>query len=330
MTIRCAVIGYGAAFNMGKAHATWFQKTKGLELFGVCDIDEKRTQAAQQDFPGIQTFNRVEDLLEEDFDLVTVVTPHNTHAPLAIKCLEAGKHVIVEKPMCITVEEATQMIEAARKSRVMLSVFHNRRWDGDFMTLKDIIDKGLIGKVYQIEAFAGGYGHPGYWWRSDKAISGGAMYDWGAHFIDWILNLVPDRMEGVIGFSQKLVWKDVTNEDDARAIIRFKSGTVADFQISQIARIGKPRWRILGTKGAIVDGPEKSFKVGTFIRDIPAEMQVRYRESDWDAYYRNISEHLNRGKELAVKPEEGRRVIAVMETAEKSWKSGQVEKVPYE
>jgi predicted dehydrogenase len=224
MSISCAVIGYGPAFNMGKAHCGWIQETKGLELFGVMDIDKSRTRAAEEDFPGIRTFNRLEPLLDEEIDLATVVTPHNVHAPISIKCLEAGKHVIVEKPMCVTVDEATGMIDAARKSRVMLSVFHNRRWDGDFVALRDIVNKGLIGKVYQIEAFAGGYGHPGKWWRSNKKVSGGAMYDWGAHFLDWILNLVPDKMDSIAGFSQNLVWKDVTNEDDVKAVIRFKSG----------------------------------------------------------------------------------------------------------
>lgn len=330
MPVSCAVVGYGPAFNMGKAHSGWIQKTRGLELFAICDIDEARTKAAEADFPGVQTFTSLDELLEEDFDMATVVTPHNVHAPLALKCLEAGKHTIVEKPMCVSVEEATKMIEAARDSRVMLSVFHNRRWDGDFTALKEIIDKGLIGKVHQLEAYAGGYGHPGKWWRSDKRISGGAMYDWGAHFLDWILNLIPEKMTGVVGFSHKLVWKDVTNEDDVRAIIRFKSGATADFQQSSIAMVGKPRWRVLGTKGAILDG-DKSFKVSTFVRGFRAEMSVPYRESNWDGYYRNVSDHLNRGRELVVKPEEARRVIAVMETAETSWKNGStMEKVPYE
>jgi scyllo-inositol 2-dehydrogenase (NADP+) len=330
MSVSCAVVGYGPAFNMGKAHAGWIQKTKGMDLFAVCDVDPKRTRAAEEDFPGIRTFNNLDDLLKEDFDLATIVTPHNVHAPLALKCLQAGRHVIVEKPMCITTEEATRMIEASRRSKVMLSVFHNRRWDGDFMALKEIIDKGLIGDVYQIEAYAGGYGHPGKWWRSNKEVSGGAMYDWGAHFLDWILNLVPDKMEGIVGFSQKLVWKDVTNEDDVRAIIRFKSGAVADFQQSSIAMVGKPRWRILGSKGGIVDG-DKVFRVSTFLKGLRAEVQVKYRDSNWDGYYQNISDHLNRGRDLVVKPEEARRVIAVMETAEKSWRNGStMERVPYE
>ncbi len=329
MAIKCAVVGYGPSFNMGKAHCNYIRETPGLELFAVCDLDERRTRAAQKDFPGIETFTDLDKMLEEDFDLVTIVTPHNTHAPLAIKCLEAGKHVITEKPMCISVDEATQMIETARRNGRMLTTFHNRRWDGDFLALKDILRKGLIGRVFQVEAFAGGYGHPGKWWRSDKKISGGAMYDWGAHFIDWILNLVPEKMEGIVGFSQKLVWKDVTNEDDVRAIIRFESGTIADFQLSSIARLGKPRWRILGTKGGVLD-LGKEFQVSTFIRGLPAEVKVKYGKNEWGQFYRNVADHLLRGKELAVKPEEARRVIAVMETAEKSWKSGQVEKVPFE
>jgi len=329
MAIRCAVVGYGPSFNMGKAHCNYILNTPGLELFAVCDVDERRTRAAEKDFPGIETFTDLDELLEEDFDLVTIVTPHNTHAPLAIRSLEAGKHVITEKPMCITVDEATRMIEAAERNGRMLTVFHNRRWDGDFLALKDILRKGLIGRVFQVEAFAGGYGHPGKWWRSDKRISGGAMYDWGAHFIDWILNLIPEKIEGIVGFSQKLVWKDVTNEDDVRAIIRFESGTVADFQLSSIARVGKPRWRILGTKGGVLDIGEQ-FQVSTFLRGLPAEVKVKYQKTEWGQFYRNVADHLLRGKELAVKPEEARRVIAVMETAEKSWKSGRVEKVPFE
>jgi predicted dehydrogenase len=304
--------------------------TKGLELYAVCDIDEKKTSEASSDHPGIQTFTDLDDLLEEDFDMVTVAVPHNLHAPVALKCIAAGKHTILEKPMCITVAEATSMIEAAKKSRVMLSVFHNRRWDGDFKALKEVIDRGFIGKVYQIEAYLGGYGHPGTWWRAYKDISGGALYDWGAHFIDWLLNLVPEKMTGVMGVSQKLVWKDVTNEDDVRAIIRFESGATADFQQSYIAMAGKPRLRILGTKGAILDG-DKHFDVTTLFRGYRAQLKVPFKEDTWHDYYKNVNDHLSSNRELVVKPEEGRRVIAVMETAEKSWNNGStMEKVPYE
>jgi len=330
LALSCAVIGYGPAFNMGKAHCGWIAETDELELFAVCDIDKKRTKQAKRDFPGIETFNSADELVEEDFDLATVVTPHNTHAPLAVMVLEAGKNCVVEKPMCITVAEADQMISAAKESGVVLSVFHNRRWDGDFLTLKDILKKGLLGEVFQVEAFAGGYGHPGKWWRSEKKVSGGAMYDWGAHFLDWVLNLYPaDTIDGVAGFCHDLVWKDVSNEDDVRAIMHFRSGLVADFQLSSIARVGKPKWRILGTKGALVTAG-KSFHVTTEIKGLKADLEVPFGESDWPGFYDNIVGHLLRGEELAVKPEEARRVIEVMEAAEKSWKSGKMEKLIHE
>ena len=101
--IRGAVIGYGAAFNMGKHHATNMKNTEGIDCVAICDVDKTRTEAAKVDFPGVKTYNSVKELLEkEDFDLATVVLPHNFHAPVAIECLKAGRNVIVEKPMCIT------------------------------------------------------------------------------------------------------------------------------------------------------------------------------------------------------------------------------------
>ena len=183
--VRCAVIGYGPAFNMGKSHCNQITATDGLELVAVCDADHKRTEAARKDFPKIRTYEDLGKMLKDvDFGLVAVVTPHNTHADLALQCLKARKHVIVEKPMCITTAEATAMIEEARKRNLTLTVFHNRRLDGDFLALKETINKGQIGQVFHIEAFIGGFGHPGTWWRSNKKFSGGAFYDWGAHLLD--------------------------------------------------------------------------------------------------------------------------------------------------
>jgi scyllo-inositol 2-dehydrogenase (NADP+) len=270
-------------------------------------------------------------LRKSKLDLLAVVTPHNTHAPLAVQCLNAGVNVLVEKPMCITVAEADRMIAAAKANRRMLSVFHNRRWDGDFKTLRDIIGRGIIGEVFHIETYGGGYGHPGKWWRADKRISGGAFYDWGAHFVDWVLNLVPSQMESIMGYYfQNLVWKDSTNEDQVEGIVRFKNGAVANLQLSSIAMCGKQRWRILGTKGAICDGRRDGhFLVTTDVQGMRAEMEVRHQQSNWEGYYQNIADHLLHGAELAVKPEEGRRVIQVIEGSEKASKAGKPVKPKY-
>ncbi|MEM2905505.1 MAG: Gfo/Idh/MocA family oxidoreductase [Candidatus Bathyarchaeia archaeon] len=328
--IRCAVLGYGPALNWGKAHCDFIKSTEGLELTAICDADPKRVEAAKRDFPEAKTFTDLGKMLRGKVDLVTVVTPHNTHAPLALQCLEAKKHVIVEKPMCLTAEEATQMIDAARKAGVTLTVFHQRRHDGDFLAIRDVLQKGLIGDVFHVEAFLGGYAHPGYWWRSDKKVSGGAFYDWGAHLLDWVLNLIPGRVLGVNGYFHKCVWKDVTNEDQVEATLRFDSGAVVDVQISSIARAGKPRWRILGAEGALVDEGGGKFHVFTGLQGYEARLEVKYQQSDWPAYYRNIAAHLLQGAELDVKPEEARRVVAIIEAAEKSALTGKTETVPYE
>jgi predicted dehydrogenase len=330
--IRSAVVGYGGAFNMGKAHAEWMNATDGLQCVAVCDLDPTRTAAAQQDFPHVETYNDVGAMLKQaDVDLVTIVTPHNTHAPLALKCLKAGKHAITEKPMCITVKEADAMLAAAKKAGVMVSTFHNRHWDGDFMAIKETIDRGVIGEVFHVEMYGGGYHHQGLWWRADKQISGGAFYDWGAHYLWWLLQIIPSKIDTVTGvFQQDIVWKDTTNEDDVQAFLRFKGGQSAHVHMSHISLSGKPRWRILGTKGAIVDEGGGSFKVRVMVSNIQTEGSVPYKKSDWHAYYRNVAAHLLRGEDLIIKPELARRVIAVMEFAERSAKSGKAEKVPYE
>jgi len=331
--IRGAVIGYGPAFNMGKHHASQMTNTDGIECVAICDIDKARTKAAKKDFPNVKTYNSVQTMLKkEDFDLASVVLPHNLHAEIAMQCLKAGRNVIVEKPMCITIAEATEMINTAKENNVMLSVYHNRRWDRDFWTLKGLVESGVIGKVFSVEMWGGGYGRPNpNWWRSNKVVSGGAMYDWGAHYLDWLLNIMPAKMINVTGFYHpNRVWKDISNEDHAQAIIRFADDAVADVQMSSIAKVGKPRWRVLGEKGAIIPGGKDSFKVYSVEKGWPEEQEVEYKGRPGPGYYQNIVAHLQEGEELVVKPEEARRVIAVMELSEKSSKSHQAEPVPYE
>lgn len=316
---------------MGRGHAQWINAVPGMEVVAACDTDPARAAVAAEDFPGIATFTDVHALLGGcDFDLAVIVTPHNSHAELSIACSKAGKHVVVEKPMCITVEEADAMIAAAKAAGRVLTVFQNRRHDGDFLTLKEIIEKGLIGEVFKVELSQGGYGKPGSWWRSFKETSGGAFYDWGAHMVDWLLHVVPLRIDHVMGYFHKLVWHEVTNEDHVHAVIRFAGGATADVQLSSVQRISKPRWLVLGTKGALVDTHEGKFRVVTDLKGIGAELHIPYRPSNWQAYYDELAAHLLRGRPLAVTPESARRVIAVIRAAEISSQSGKPEPVAHE
>jgi len=321
--VRCGIIGYGGAFNMGKHHAEFINNSKGMLTAAVCDLDAKRLKIAQEELPGVQTFTSVGQMLKKaDIDLAVIITPHNTHAQLAMQCLKAHKHVILEKPFCITTKQALAMTALAKKNELVLTVYHNRRHDGDFLAIMDTINDGLIGDVFHVEAFMGRYSKPRNWWRSDKKISGGAFYDWGAHIVDWTLHICPYDIKSVSGYFHKYVWKHVTNEDHVEAQIRFTNGATANIQLSSIAAVTKPRWRILGTKGAITDGPKGNIKVITRVKDHSAEIIVPFRQTEWEVFYKNLSRHFTSGGELEVTPESATRVIMVLDLAEQSYKKG--------
>ncbi|NPV45682.1 MAG: Gfo/Idh/MocA family oxidoreductase [Armatimonadetes bacterium] len=344
--IGCAVIGYGPLHNFGWAHAAWISATPELRLVAVCDLDSARTEAACRDFPGIRTYNDVTDVwADPDVQLVSLVTPHFTHCPLALEALAAGKHVVVEKAMCLSVAEATKMIEAAREADRMLAVHHNRRHDGNYRRIKELVEGGAIGEVFHIELAAGGYYEPQNGWYREKSKSGGGFYFWGPHAVDWVLHLVPSAIVGVNGYFHKLVWHEMTNEDQTRALIRFANGCVADVTWSTVAAVGKPLWRILGTRGGILDygvnanpfyerqirGPSGgSLLLVTCEGHARSEEWVPYRDCDWPTYWQGIADHLLRGAPVPVSGEFGRRVIGVLEAAERSSQTGQTESVPYE
>ena len=281
---------------------------------------------AAENWPGIATYSRVGDMVRHaDLDLVAIITPHNTHAKLALQCLNAGVSVVTEKPMAVTTREIA-MIAMAKRRKVMLSTFHNRRWDGDFMGLRDLIRKEkLIGRVFKIEAFMGNYRKQGDWWRSDRKISGGAIYDWGAHFMDWILNIINDDMDWVSGYQVKnREWrKAYTNEDHSEVTVRFKSGCMSHIEITNLAMSRRPKWRILGERGSIVAG-DGVFEVQSLVNGREMSASVPYGKQDYHAYYANVYRHLQGRAKLAVTAESAARVIAVLEAANKSAAKGSV------
>ena len=145
------------------------------------------------------------------------------------------------------------------------------------------------------------------------------------HFLDWCLGLLPGKIVDVSGYFHKRVWHEVTNEDQVQAVVRFETGAVLDITMSSIAHAQKPRWWVLGERGALVDR-QKTWGQGHFeitgdfqASGHPAVLQVPYTgDSQWEDYYANVAAHLLHGAELGVKPEQARRLIAIMEGAEKS------------
>ena len=189
--VRVGILGYGA---IGHEHSAAIAAVEGLTLVAVCDPNVDRVVAARELAPDVSGYSSGEALLEaDDVDLVIVSTPPSSHAEWTLRALRAGKHVVVEKPLCISTAEADAQIGAAADRGLVLAVYQNRRWDTDFLALKRVVRSGLLGDLFHVETFLGGYGHPCNYWHSDEKISGGAIYDWGSHYLDWILTLLPGR-----------------------------------------------------------------------------------------------------------------------------------------
>ena len=319
--IKVGTIGYGGAFNMGKHHLNDLCKNKGFVPAAVCDLDPNRVKVAETDFPGIETYTDVSEMLKKsEVELLVIILPHNVHAKVAIQCLSAGRHVVVEKPFAITVAECDQMIATAKKHRVMLSTYHNRHWDSNILTIMKHLPK--IGRPFRWESHAGGYNQPHDWWRSYKEVSGGIIYDWGAHFVEWMLQVMAYDMLEINGYRVKEVWKKFTNEDEMEAVVRFKGNAVASHTASDVCMAGKDMIRITGTKGAIVathgsvdvfTKDDKGNRVKTSVNMEPA------RNSD---YYQNVHDHLFNGKKLVISPEWARRVIQVLNYSDISARKG--------
>ena len=326
--IRAGVVGYGGAFNMGRQHLQQMQQA-GMTPTAVAEIDPKRLEAAKADFPGIETYSSVASMLKNsDVNLVAIITPHNTHAKLAVQCAKAGRHVVCEKPFAITTAECDAMIAAARQSGVLLSTYHNRHWDGCILRAAKEIRSGVIGEVFRIEAHGGGYQKPRDWWRSSKSISGGILYDWGVHLLEYSLQIIDSDIVEVTGFAktgfwaETSVWKKDANEDEGFVVVRFANGawlTLCMTSIDSNAKRGQ--LEITGTQGTyIFEG--KTWE--TTVRKDGAAVITRGENppSEGWRFYQNIVGFLTKGTRLIITPEWARRPIHIIDLANQSARKG--------
>lgn len=324
-TIGVGIIGYGGAFGMGKVHGEALNAQRGCKTVAVCDSDAARAKHARTELGDhIRTYTKYQDLLEDDkVDLVIVILPHNLHADVCIAASKAGKHVVTEKPFCITLEEADAMIAAAEEAGTMLSCFHNRRWDGDFRQMLSLVKAGEIGDIFHADAATGGWGEPNNWWRASKPVSGGVLYDWGAHYADWLLNFIPRRIESVSGVLHKHVWHNTSNEDYALVTIRFEGGVSATLEQGTLVAVHRAGWRILGTTGGLTNaGPGAPVTLIQHRDGSKRESKLDTWQPNWHSYYQNVANHLIMDEPLIVTAKQARRTIAIFELAEKSHAQG--------
>ena len=340
-TIATAVVGYGFAGRCFHSYLVGLA-APALTLKGVVS-SRPQARADITDRLGVHAYSHFEEALsDDDVELVVLATPNDVHAPQAIAALEAGKHVVTDKPMSLDGAEADAMIAAAKASDRILTVFQNRRWDGDFLTVKQLLADGLLGDLVYAQLAWGQYGAPGSW-RGEAKRGGGKFIDLGAHMIDQALQLVPAPLQRVYArFTDAGLDNDV--EDHAHCILSFNNSAEVHVVTSSLARAPMPRWYVLGTEGALVknglDPQERAMIAGNIdaaaetdrdnwprlrreVAGRPVETVFDTVRGRWRSFYENVAATIRGEAELAVTPASVRAVMSVFDAARESARSGQ-------
>ncbi len=343
MKKRIAVVGYG---GQGAWHANAAMKSDCIELCGIYDISEKRMSAAKA--LGIYTYSSLEEILADgSVDIVVCATPNDSHREIVISSLRAGKDVVCEKPVALSVNDFDMMCRAAHESGRTLTVHQNRRWDVDFLAIKGLIDSGEIGEVINIESrIHGSRGIPSDW-RAKKQYGGGMLFDWGVHLIDQMLLLINSKVSRVYCETTHITTKEV--DDGFKLHLGFENGARATVEVGTYNFAALPRFYMQAKGGcALIEDWQKKCRVSKLLawqeKDVlPVqtaagitktmaprdEVTVRVYEierpaSDVHDFYRALTAALNGEREPLIKNCEVRRVLMVMEAA---FRSAQDEKV---
>ncbi len=336
-----AVVGYGLA---GRCfHAYLVGLVPDLKLRAVVSSRPEARETIEHDLGAI-AYADFEQLLTDDaVDLVVLATPNDLHAPQAIAALAAGKHVVTDKPMALDRREADLMIAAAVKHDRLLTVFQNRRWDADYLTIRRAIEDGRVGQPFRLELAWMAHAPPRTW-RGERIHGGGKFVDFGAHLIDQALQLIPGRVNRVYARFQSGLWENDV-EDHAECTIGFAEGVEVQITTSSAAPQAKPRWLVMGSGGTLIqkglDPQEKAMVAGDIdaAAEVPAHRVVHVPAGGgaaeeletvpgrWRSYYENIAAAILGRAELSVTAASVRRGMAVIDAARQSAATGQAVEV---
>ncbi|WP_182874364.1 Gfo/Idh/MocA family oxidoreductase [Microbispora sp. H10670] len=260
--IRVGLAGFGPAGSF--FHAPLIAATPGLRLSAVVTRDPGRAGRVRADHPGAEVVAAAEDLWDA-CDLVVIATPNRTHVPLAAEALKAGLPVVVDKPLAGAADEARDLVRLARDRGLMLTVFQNRRWDGDFLTLRRLLPE--LGEVRRFESrFERWRPVPKGGWREAGGPEdvGGTLFDLGSHLVDQALTLFGPVTH--VYAETDVRRAGIRNDDDAFVALTHRSGTRSHLWMSAVAGLPGPRLRVLGSRAAYVkwglDPQEERLRAG--------------------------------------------------------------------
>ncbi|HET7461044.1 MAG TPA: Gfo/Idh/MocA family oxidoreductase [Longimicrobium sp.] len=338
--IRVALIGYGlggAAF-----HAPLIAATPGMRLAFIVTSNPERAAQARERYPDAAIVDAADRLWEHagEIDLVVISTPNATHVLLALAALGAGLAVVVDKPLAATADDGRRLVDEACRCGLLLSVFQNRRWDGDFLTVRRLIAEGALGEVHRFESrFERWRPTPKQGWREhgDPAEAGGLLYDLGSHLVDQALVLFGPVTHVYAELDRRR--PGVRVDDDAFVALTHASGVRSHLWMSSVAADDNGRFRVLGSKAAYVKSgldTQESVLRGTSKLELGEEPPERWGRigagEDWRpvptergayaAYYAGIGRSLRDGTPPPVDPADAVAGLEIIAAARRSAEDG--------
>ncbi len=235
MDIKIGIIGFGF---MGYEHYKMLHDFPGIRLTAICDTNPERLRDAPD---GLSVYDTDEGILADpNVDVVILSCNNNQHCKVACMAAEAGKDIICEKPVALTLGELDQMEAAVKKAGVKFTVHQQRRFDPDFRTTKAVIDSGTLGDIYTVKSSLYGYNGNMHDWHIYKAEGGGMLYDWGVHLLDQVLWMTDSKVKSVYADVRNVINKEV--DDYFHVILRYYNGLTADVELGTYYLSQKPEW----------------------------------------------------------------------------------------
>ena len=342
MGIKMGIIGFG---YMGHWHLKNAPRVDDVQVVAAYDIDPKKVAEARE--LGLEGFDTLDSFLASDlFNLVLVSTPNDVHCEMVCAALNAGKHVICEKPVAMSLDQLDRMIAASKANGRLFTVHQNRRWDKDFLIVKKLLESGDLGRVYALQSRLHGSRGAMFGWRAEPEHGGGMVYDWGVHFVDQILCLEGfDSVKSVYCRTEKVKTPEV--EDYFFLVMDLKNGALVQMEVGTWVHKALPRWLLLGDKGTAyindftceeggvitidesvepeevvvmtTSGPTRTFapraKKEVIHHDLPSV------DADLREYYANLRDAIDGKCGLIVTPEQVRAVFRVLEAMFESAKT---------
>ncbi|GHD21114.1 Gfo/Idh/MocA family oxidoreductase [Nocardiopsis kunsanensis] len=343
--LHVALIGYGKGGEV--FHAPLIDAVPGLRLSAVVTGDPERQRAVRERYPDTTVYASVADLWAraDRYEIAVVSTPNDTHAPLARAALEAGMAVVVDKPFALTSAHARELTALAEELDQVLTVYHNRRWDSDFLTLWHLIEEGSLGQVHRFESrFERWRPRAKDTWRDAGGVENGAgiLYDLGPHLIDQAVNLFGPVATVYAEISA--LREGVYADDDVFLALQHARGARSHLWVSALAAAPGPRFRVLGDAGAFVvqdlDGQEERLTAGEAPDAddwgaVPEERWGRLFTDGWSRpvpsargaypeFWAGVRDAVGEGEPLPVDLHEVVHGLEVVEAARRSARTGSV------